>query len=122
MLASCNLFFPRPGADDGHLRLVLVYLTPVIYDQSMYPARFEWMKYANPMAPDNHLLARDVPARDGAADGAGGRVRLGGAGFGVGWWVYRSLQWRFAEMSDDAAISFRDVSKRYPVSRVAGAG
>jgi lipopolysaccharide transport system permease protein len=97
-LASCNLFF----RDLERMTLICVslwfYLTPVIFDQSMYPARFEWVKYANPMAPiiicwREMFLHGTAPLTLLAAACGWAAVA-----FVVGWWTYRSLQWRFAEI------------------------
>jgi lipopolysaccharide transport system permease protein len=101
-LASCNLFF----RDLERMTLIGVtfwfYLTPVIYSVAMIPEHYRWVvlygKYANPMAPiiicwREMFLNGTAPLTMVAA--ACGWAALA---FGVGWWIYRSLQWRFAEI------------------------
>ena len=102
MLASCNLFF----RDLERMTLICVqgwfFLTPVIYSVSMIPDRYRWAVwwdvYANPMAPiiicwrEMFLHGTAPPAVVVAACG------WAAAAFAVGWWIYRSLQWRFAEI------------------------
>jgi lipopolysaccharide transport system permease protein len=98
-LASCNLFF----RDLERMTLICVlawfFLTPVIYDQSLYYAHgYQWVKYANPMAPviicwrEMFLHGTARPAELAAA------CAWAAAAFAIGWRVYRSLQWRFAEI------------------------
>jgi lipopolysaccharide transport system permease protein len=97
-LASCNLFF----RDLERMTLICVqawfFLTPVVYDQSMYPQGLAWIRYANPMAPimicwrEMFLNGTAPPAALAAACG------WAVAAFAIGWWIYRSLQWRFAEI------------------------
>jgi lipopolysaccharide transport system permease protein len=95
-LASCNLFF----RDLERMTLVFVtlwfFLTPVVYPT--YPARYEWLKYANPMAPI--VICWREMFLNGTAPLTLLAVACGWAAlaFGIGWWTYRSLQWRFAEI------------------------
>jgi lipopolysaccharide transport system permease protein len=97
-LASCNLFF----RDLERMTLICVllwfFLTPVIYDQSIYPQGYQWLKSANPMAPiiicwrETFLHGTPTAAELAAA------CAWAAAAFAIGWRVYRSLQWRFAEI------------------------
>lgn len=97
-LASCNLFF----RDLERMTLICVsfwfYLTPVIYDQSMFPQRLAWVKYANPMAAIiicwREMFLHGTAPLTALAAACGWAA----AAFAVGWWIYRSLQWRFAEI------------------------
>jgi lipopolysaccharide transport system permease protein len=97
-LASCNLFF----RDLERMTLIFVtlwfFVTPVLFPVSKIPEQFQWTAYANPMAPiiicwrEMFLHGSVPPAALAAACG------WAALAFGVGWWVYRSLQWRFAEI------------------------
>jgi lipopolysaccharide transport system permease protein len=97
-LASCNLFF----RDLERMTLICVtlwfYLTPVLFSVAMIPEQYQWAAYVNPMAPiiicwrEMFLNGMAPPAMLAAACG------WAAAAFGVGWWIYRSLQWRFAEI------------------------
>jgi len=101
-LASCNLFF----RDLERMTLIFVtlgsFLTPVLWPISRIPERFQWAApwaaYANPMAPiiicwREMFLQGTAPPAELAAACAWAAVA-----FAVGWRVYRSLQWRFAEI------------------------
>jgi lipopolysaccharide transport system permease protein len=97
-LASCNLFF----RDLERMTLICVlawfFLTPVVYDQSMYPQWLAWIRYANPMAPImicwREMFLHGTAPLPILAAACGWAV----AAFVVGWRIYQSLQWRFAEI------------------------
>ena len=97
-LASCNLFF----RDLERMTLVFVmlwfFLTPVLFKVEMIPERFQWTVYANPMAPI--IICWREMFLHGTAPLALLATACGWAAlaFAAGWWIYRSLQWRFAEI------------------------
>jgi len=101
-LASCNLFF----RDLERMTLIFVtlgfFITPVLFPVSKIPERFQWaapwVAYANPMAPiiicwrEMFLHGTAPPSALAAACG------WAAVSFAVGWRIYQSLQWRFAEI------------------------
>ncbi|HUW58109.1 MAG TPA: ABC transporter permease, partial [Planctomycetota bacterium] len=99
IVATSNLFFRDLERLTGIFMLLWFYLTPVIYPRGLLVEKgCTWMLYANPMAS---LI---VCWREVFLNGTLPPLMLGAAaGFGlvtflVGRALYRSLEWRFAEI------------------------
>ncbi|HXG62362.1 MAG TPA: ABC transporter permease [Planctomycetota bacterium] len=97
-VSSANVYLRDLERLTGLAVWVLLYLTPVLYRESMIPDRYRWIVHANPMAPvtivwRNVLLEGGVPWAPlllGLAHGT--------ALAAVGHAVYRRLSWRIAEL------------------------
>ena len=97
-LASCNLFF----RDLERMTLIFItlwfFLTPVLFPVSKIPEQFQWAAYANPMAPIiicwREMFLHGTAPLTALAAACGWAA----AAFAVGWRIYRSLEWRFAEI------------------------
>jgi lipopolysaccharide transport system permease protein len=97
-LATCNLFF----RDLERLAVILTtlwfYVTPVLFPADMMPAEFAWALYVNPMAAivgcwRGLFLDGSVPPMLLAMAAAWAVAALG-----IGHRIYRTLEWRFAEV------------------------
>jgi lipopolysaccharide transport system permease protein len=98
IVASCNLFFRDLERLAGILVMLWFYATPVLYSVDMIPQGLRWTIYANPMT-SLVLCWRSVFLGDplslcylGAATGWAVLIFL------VGLRIYKSLEWRFAEI------------------------
>jgi lipopolysaccharide transport system permease protein len=97
-IASLNLFFRDLDRLTALLVTLLLFLTPVVYAESMIPAEYRALIYLNPVAPltvswRNLLLS--------------GRLETFTAGLAslyallamaLGFFIYQRLSWRFAEV------------------------
>lgn len=98
IVATGNLFF----RDLERLTLILTmlwfYLTPVLYPETLVPAGWRWMLYANPMAPVviswRALFLTGAPSPALMGVGLAWALAL----WGIGQMVYRTFEWRFAEV------------------------
>jgi lipopolysaccharide transport system permease protein len=98
LVASLNLFFRDMERLTAILTMLLFYMTPVVYPVSMLPERMRWLLYANPLAPI--IVAWRRLFLEGRVELGLAAIALGVAlpTFGLGYAVYRSLEWRFAEI------------------------
>lgn len=98
LVATSNLFFRDLERITGIAVMLWFFLTPVLYSPALWGDDYQWALYANPMA-SLIVCWRDVflsgtlrfellwPAAVAAA-----------VLFGAGTWLYKSLEWRFAEI------------------------
>jgi lipopolysaccharide transport system permease protein len=97
-VATSNLFFRDLERLTGIFIMLWFYLTPVLFDVDMIPEKFRWAVYANPMAGiimcwRSVLLHGVLPL--GPCGAALGFALLA---FFLGRAVYKSLEWRLAEV------------------------
>lgn len=98
MIATWNLFFRDLERLVGILLMLWFYLTPVLYNVEMIPARYRPLIYANPLADlvicwRTVILEGYLPWKPAAV-----AVAAGLAIAALGHWVYRRMEWRFAEI------------------------
>ena len=96
--ATCNLFLRDIERLVTLLFTLWFYVTPVLFPADMIPDKFRWVIYANPLAPliiawRQVLLEGTLPL-----DLAGIALIWGVAFLLLGYRVYRTLHWRFAEL------------------------
>jgi len=99
LMGTANLFFRDLERLTALALMLWLYLTPVIYPARFLDDRgFGWLLYANPMAPVivswQEVFLRGVLPLDLLAVAAG----YAAAAFALGHWLYRRLEWRFAEI------------------------
>lgn len=97
-VATVNLFFRDMEKLTNVLVMLLFYFTPVLYSESMIPAKLRSLVYLNPVAPmimswRNLLLNGDLHFTQLSL-----AIAYALAVFLVGQYVYRRLSWRFAEV------------------------
>lgn len=97
-LASINLFFRDMEKLTSICLMMLFYLTPVLYAKEMIPQEYQHLIIYNPLAP--LMISWRSLLLDGQLDATYVIVSLMYAlvAFGVGYWVYGKLTWRFAEV------------------------
>lgn len=98
MLASLNLFFRDLERLTVIFMTILFYVTPIFYSETMVPSRFQSILRLNPLAPlminwrslfmEGTLRWEDLFLS----------LCYGVVFFTVGFFVYRKLSWRFAEV------------------------
>ncbi len=98
VIASLNLFF-RDLERLTSIALTLVfYFTPIIYPETMVPARFQGLLALNPLAPLviswRHLLMYGTLEAGYVAISLGYSLVF----MGFSYLIYRKLSWRFAEV------------------------
>jgi lipopolysaccharide transport system permease protein len=102
MVATCNLFFRDMERLTGILVMIWFYGTPVLFSVNMIPERFQalkiWITFANPMASLvlcwRSLFLGDPWSLSYLAAATGWAALI----FLLGFRVYKSLEWRFAEI------------------------
>jgi lipopolysaccharide transport system permease protein len=98
MVSTCNLFFRDMERLTGILVMIWFYVTPVLFPLNMIPPRFQWTIFANPMGSLVicwRSLFLGVPLSPfHLAQAAAWAALIFVTGFGI----YRSLEWRFAEI------------------------
>ena len=97
-LATCNLFFRDLDRLTAIFTLMWFFLTPVLYPIEIIPDQYRWGLFANPMASlivcwRSVFLEGRLPLNY-----AGSALALSIVAYFVAQSVYRSLQWRFAEV------------------------
>lgn len=97
-VSSCNLFFRDLERMAGILVMLWFYATPVIYSVKMIPPGLHWTTYVNPMTPVilcwRSLFLGDPLSLSYLGAAAGWAALI----FAVGLLIYKSLEWRFAEI------------------------
>lgn len=98
ILASVNLFFRDVERLVSIVLTFLFYFTPIIYSDQMVPERYRHFLVLNPLAP-LMMSWRDLFLK-GRLDF---KYILFSSGYAVifysfGYWVYRKLSWKFAEV------------------------
>ncbi len=98
LVATCNLFFRDLERLTGIAVMLLFYLTPVVFAPEMVPAGYQWLLYLNPMAL--FIICWRSLLLEGAMPWAacGAAMAYGVGACWLGQRLYRSLQWRFAEI------------------------
>jgi lipopolysaccharide transport system permease protein len=98
MIASLNLFFRDLERLTTIFTTILFYVTPIFYPETMVPLRFQSVLKLNPLTPlviswRNLLLEGTLEFENLALSLCYGIVFLV-----LGFFVYRKLSWRFAEV------------------------
>ncbi len=98
LIASVNLFFRDMTRLVSNLVMLLFYCTPIVYTSAMIPARYQWLLYANPIAPLminwRAVLIEGRILPDYLLWSAGHALVF----LFVGYRVYERLRYRFAEV------------------------
>jgi len=97
MIATGNIFLRDLARLIPIIVMIWLYLTPIFYQESMIPKQFQWINFVNPMTgiainwrhlfmgmPINPLLFLDSTLWAFVV-------------FMLGYWIYRSFNWKFAE-------------------------
>lgn len=97
-LASLNLFFRDLERLTMILMMFLFYCTPVIYPQTMVPQKYWYVLYLNPITP--LIVSWRTLFLDGGLvwDFTLVSLLISIVVFLIGFWVYKKLAWRFAEI------------------------
>jgi lipopolysaccharide transport system permease protein len=98
VISSANLFFRDIERITTIFTTLLFYFTPVIYAETMIPERYKVWVNLNPLAPltiswRRLFLTGNLEAGDLFVSYAYGIIF-----FGVGFFVYKKLSWKFAEV------------------------
>jgi lipopolysaccharide transport system permease protein len=98
LIATINLFFRDLERLSIIIMHLLFYVTPIIYPYEKIPENFRWILWADPFAPlvlcwQGLLFHGAVPL-----DFAGMAIVWATLSCAVGYQVYRTLVWRFAEI------------------------
>jgi len=97
-VSSVNLFFRDMERLTAIFTTLLFYFTPVIYPMSMVPERYRHFLNYNPVTPI--VVSWRSLLLDGRFESASLLLGLlyAAASFAFGYWVYRKLSWKFAEV------------------------
>lgn len=96
--ASINLFFRDLERIVNLLIMALFYITPVFYSEAMVPEKYRWVLQVNPLSP---LI---ISWRNLFMDGTMDMMTVlhafifGLVIFIIGYYIFRALRWRFAEV------------------------
>lgn len=98
LIATVNLFFRDLERLSVIIMHLLFYVTPVIYPYQKIPSNYRWVLFADPFAPlvlcwQGLFYRGSVPLEFAAAAAAWAVVCCA-----IGYQVYRTLVWRFAEI------------------------
>jgi len=97
MVATCNLFLRDFERLISIIMMIWLYLTPIFYAENMIPVKYQWIKYFNPMAAIainwRHLFL-GTPLDPTIFISS---VLWSIAVFSLGYWIFKSLNWKFAE-------------------------
>lgn len=97
MIATCNLFLRDIERLISIIVMTWLYLTPILYNEDMIPERFQWIKFVNPMtgiAINWRHLFMGMPLVPSFFLSS---ILWSFGVFGLGYWMYRSFNWKFAE-------------------------
>ncbi len=97
-LATWNLFFRDIERLTNIITMMWFFLTPILFNIEMVPARYRWIEYFNPMASiimcwRSLFLEGTIPLGFLAAG-----VVYAAAAVIMGGYVYEKMEWRFAEI------------------------
>ncbi|HEX2965889.1 MAG TPA: ABC transporter permease [Syntrophorhabdaceae bacterium] len=97
-ISSVNLFFRDLERLTTILVMLLLYFTPVIYSESMIPAKYQIYMHANPLA--SFVINWRNLFLNGTVNWASILESLVYSliVFGIGQWTFGKLNWRFAEV------------------------
>lgn len=98
MVSSVNLFFRDVERLTGIFIVLLFYCTPIIYPASMIPEQYKLLLSLNPMSPlmiswRDLLLTGEL-----RADYVFLSLLYSVISLAIGYYIYRKLSWRFAEV------------------------
>lgn len=97
MVATCNVFLRDFQRLIAIIVMLWLYLTPILYEENMIPAKLRWIKFVNPMtglAINWRHLFMGMPLVPSLLLTS---ILWAIAVFGLGYWIYISLNWKFAE-------------------------
>jgi lipopolysaccharide transport system permease protein len=98
VVASLNLFFRDLERLTNILLLLLFFLTPIFYSESMIPPSYQAILYINPLAPLMLSWRQLFLSGDLVFSGAVTACVYGVIALGLGFLVYSRLSWKFAEV------------------------
>lgn len=97
IVANCNLFLRDCERLISIIVMLWFYVTPILYGEDMIPGTFRYITYANPVAGLvinwRHLFMGTPLAPYFFMSSIVWAIVI----FGLGYWLYCSLRWRFAE-------------------------
>jgi lipopolysaccharide transport system permease protein len=97
IIATCNLFLRDFERLISIFVTLWMWLTPILYNEDMVPAKFQWMKFVNPIAGiviNLRHLFMGMPLIPSLFITS---ILWSLAVFGLGYWTYISFTWKFAE-------------------------
>ena len=98
VVASANVFFRDIERLTTIFTMLLFYCTPIIYPETMVPERYRGLLNLNPMTPLmiswRNLFVEGTTNLDFLLTA----LLYGAVVYATGYWVYRRLSWKFAEV------------------------
>ena len=97
IIATCNLFLRDFERLISIFVTLWMWLTPILYNEDMVPAKFQWIKFVNPMTGIVINLRHLFMGMPLVGSLFLTSILWSLAVFGLGYWTYRSFTWKFAE-------------------------